>query len=461
MSHLQPVTLPQFGIEENLPAIPAAEYLSRLAAATERMQRDGLDFLVVYADREHSANMCFLTGFDPRFEESLLLMDKAGRRTLMVGNECMGYLPDAALGLQVVLYQNFSLMGQQRDSSPPLRNVLADFGIAKGSKVGVAGWKYYDRGRMADPLHAIEAPSFIVDTLRLLAGGKRQVLSATAMFMNPDDGLRITNSATQIAQFEYAAIRTSEGVHNVLKNLREGVREMDLERFLLPGGLPLSCHPPICFGDKAKRGLASASARTAKLGDAFAVGFGIWGSLTCRAGAVARGPADLAPELRDIYEPLVANFFDVVVAWYEHVRVGATGGEVWNAVQARRDDKLYDFAVNPGHFIHLDEWVHSPFVRRGKSVLRCGTALQMDIIPVSKGPFCCTNAEDGVALADETLRQEIARLYPACWQRIVQRRAFMTGVLGIKLDESVLPLGNTPGWLPPYGLDLDRVMVKG
>jgi hypothetical protein len=460
MSRLAPVTLPQFGIEENLPALSTAEYLSRLAAATERMGQGGLDFLVVYADREHSANMCFLTGFDPRFEESLLLMDKAGKRTLMVGNECMGYLPDEGLGITPVLYQNFSLMGQQRDSSPWLRDVLADFGIGKGSKVGVAGWKYYDRGRMQDPEHAIEAPAFIVDTLRLLAGGKRQVTNATAIFMSPEDGLRITNSPAQIAQFEYAAIRTSEGVLNVLKNLREGVREVDLERFLLPGGLPLSCHPPINFGLKAKRGLSSPSGQTAKLGEAFGVGFGIWGSLTCRCGTIARGAADLPADLRDFYEPFVSNFFDVVVEWYEHLRIGATGGEVYDAVQARRDDKLYDFAVNPGHFVHLDEWVHSPFVRRGKTALRSGMALQMDIIPISKGPFCTSNAEDTLALADESLRGEIARLYPACWARIQQRRAFMTGVLGMKLDECVLPLGNIPGWLPPYDLDLEKAMVK-
>ena len=36
-----------------------------------RMDERGLDQLVVYADREHSANLSYLTGFDPRFEEAL------------------------------------------------------------------------------------------------------------------------------------------------------------------------------------------------------------------------------------------------------------------------------------------------------------------------------------------------------------------------------------------------------
>jgi hypothetical protein len=117
------------------------------------------------------------------------------------------------------------------------------------------------------------------------------------------------------------------------------------------------------------------------------------------------------------------------------------------------------FAVNPGHYIHLDEWVHSPFCAGSDIGLRSGLALQMDIIPVSEGPFCA-NAEDGVVLADEALRAELADRHPACWSRMLARRRFMRDVIGIDLDESVLPLGNIPGWLPPYALDLTKAMVS-
>lgn len=460
MSRMQPVKLPNFGDAKVLPRIATAEYAQRIAAATERMQRGGLDFLAVYADREHFANMAFLTGFDPRFEESLMMMSKDGRRLLLVGNECLGYLPDEALGLQVALYQNFSLMGQPRDRSPSLRKVLADFGIGRGAAIGVAGWKYFEPAYMEDAEHAIESPAFLVDLLRNLAGGGAGVRNAGAVFMHPQDGLRIVNSADQIAMFEYAAVRTSRGVLDALKHIRPGVREMDLGKCLVWGDLPLSCHATIGFGEKCKRGLAGPSDRQAQLGDTFAVGFGIWGSLSCRAGIVGAGPQDLRAELREFYDPYVANYFDVVAEWYERIRVGATGGEVFDAVEGRRDGRLYRFAVNPGHYIHLDEWVHSPFARGSGVVLRSGMALQMDIIPVSSGPFCYTNAEDGVALADETLRQEIAQKYPAAWKRIQKRQKFMTGALGIRLDDSVLPLSNMPAWLPPYALNLDQAMVK-
>jgi hypothetical protein len=84
----------------------------------------------------------------------------------------------------------------------------------------------------------------------------------------------------------------------------------------------------------------------------------------------------------------------------------------------------------------------------------------MDIIPVSVGPFCYINGEDGLALADEALRNNIASKFPAMWSRTQLRRSFMTDVLGIRLDESVLPFSNTPGWLPPYALEPKRILVK-
>ena len=60
--------------------------------------------VVVYADREHSANLAYLTGFDPRFEEALLIVGPAGDPTLLVGNECVGMAAAAPLPLRVELF---------------------------------------------------------------------------------------------------------------------------------------------------------------------------------------------------------------------------------------------------------------------------------------------------------------------------------------------------------------------
>ncbi|HTB63856.1 MAG TPA: M24 family metallopeptidase, partial [Opitutales bacterium] len=214
----------------------------------------------------------------------------------------------------------------------------------------------------------------------------------------------------------------------------------------------LSCHPMVSFGEKARRGLASPTDRKARRGDAFTMAFGVEGALTARAGVIAAGPEELDGELREFYPRFVANYFAVIAAWYEAVKIGATAGEVFAAAEKARDPKIFSFAMNPGHYIHLDEWVHSPFAKNSRVELKSGMALQSDIIPVSAGPFCVSNAEDGIALADDKLRAELAAKHPACWKRIAARRRFMEEGLGIKLHESVLPLSNTPAWLAPYAL---------
>jgi len=423
------------------------------------MAARSLDVLIVYADREHSANLEFLTGFDPRFEEALLLVAKSGDRLLLAGNECMGYLPDERLDIRVELLQELSLLGQPRGESRTLRQIVSEFGVGRGVQVGCVGWKYFGATLGEPPATAIEIPSYIVDVVRDLTGEPSRVRNATDLLMDPDTGARVENSASQLARFECAAALTSEGVRSALEHVRPGVEEREVERHFHPAGLTLSCHSMVSFGDKAKRGLSSPSSTVARLGDTFTMAFGLKGALNARAGIVGHGPEDLSPELRQFYPAFAANYFDVVSTWYEHVKVGACAGDVFDAVEAKRDSALYRFAVNPGHYLHLDEWVHSPFTRGSRTILRSGAALQMDIIPISVGPFCYINGEDGIALANEGLRSEIASTFPAMWSRIQLRRAFMTKVLGIRLDESVLPFSNTPGWIPPYALEPGRILT--
>ncbi len=435
-----------------------------MAKLTALLQKHQLDVALVYADREHFANLQYLTGFDPRFEEALFLIDQTGQKLLLVGNECMGYLPDPALGITVEMFQELSLLGQPRGASRPLRHIFSEFGIATGKRIGCIGWKYFAQNAGQDLIEggaqAIEIPAYLVDLLRNLSGSPANVVNATALLMNPVDGLRIFNEAEQIALCEYASTRTSEAILDLLKALQIGGSESTLERHLAGDGLPLSCHRMISFGEKARRGLSSPSQNQAKLGDPFSTAFGLTGALTCRAGAIAASAADLPKHTRHFYPALAHNYFDVVTTWYEHIQVGANGGQVFAAVEQKRDAALYDFAVNPGHYLHLDEWVHSPFFADSDIVLQSGVLLQMDIIPISRGPFCYINAEDGVLLADASLRDQLHAQHPAMWARMQQRRHFMQGTLGIQLHESVLPLSNIPAWLPPYALDLSQALKK-
>jgi hypothetical protein len=86
-------------------------------------------------------------------------------------------------------------------------------------------------------------------------------------------------------------------------------------------------------------------------------------------------------------------------------------------------------------------------------------AFQVDIIPATGTPYFTTNIEDGIALADEDLRDRFAAAWPGAWSRIEARRAFMRDALGIDLHPDVLPFSNIPAYLPPFLLRPDRAMT--
>jgi len=310
------------------------------------------------------------------------------------------------------------------------------------------------------PANLVDLPAFLVDLLRKAVREQGAVVNSTGLLMGVDDGLRLINEPEQIRLFEYAACVTSDGIMSLLEGVGPGIREDELERHLDSRGIPLSCHRMVGFGDKARRGLASASANTASVGDAFTAAFGVAGALTCRAGVVAGGPHELPEATREFYPRFIENYFEVVLAWYQAIRVGASGGEVFAAAEAVRDPELFAFALNPGHYLHTDEWVHSPFSPGSTTPLRSGMAIQMDIIPVSKGPFVSVNMEDGIVLADQALRDQLHELDPALMERVDSRRRYMIEQLGFQLDESVLPLGNTSGWLAPYATTLSQALCR-
>lgn len=67
------VDLPPLPRSDTAPGLPASLFPGRLERLCERAAGRRHDNLVVYADREHITNLAYLTGFDPRFEEAILL----------------------------------------------------------------------------------------------------------------------------------------------------------------------------------------------------------------------------------------------------------------------------------------------------------------------------------------------------------------------------------------------------
>ncbi len=451
--HLAEVDLPEFGMPETMPEIPVEVYQSRLERLRTLMQKHAYDRSVVYADREHSANLAYLTGFDPRFEEALLIVGPSGEPKILVGNECVGMAEAAPLTLRVELFQDLSLPSQPRHRSRPLAAILTDEGVSSGSRIGVIGWKSYGTPQMMD------APSYLVDQLRSIAGATGTVENATDLLINPSDGLRVINEVEQLAFFEWAACQTSQGVRRLLFGLQPGMSEREAVRLLEWNGTPLSCHLMLTAGDRASLGLLSPGDRRIERGDRFTVAFGIWGGLNCRAGFVVGDASELPPGVADYVERLVGPYFAAVVEWYGALRIGQKGGVLQEIVDRHLGDPFFGIFLNPGHQIHLDEWVNSPIAPGSDIELRSGMAFQVDIIPATGTEYFTTNIEDGVALADHALRDKLAARYPGAWGRIQARRTFMEDSLGISLNPEVLPFSNIPAYLPPFLLSPERVMT--
>jgi hypothetical protein len=234
---------------------------------------------------------------------------------------------------------------------------------------------------------------------------------------------------------------------------REAVRLFDWD------GAPLSCHAMLTAGPRATFGMLSPGDRPIARGDRFTMAFGIWGALDCRAGFVVEDEDGLPDGIRDYVDRLVRPYFEAVAEWYGALRIGQTGGALFEIVDRHLGDPFFGIFLNPGHQIGLDEWVNSPIARGSTIALRSGMAFQCDIIPATGTDYFTTNIEGGVALADADLRAALAAASPDAWERIEARRRFMADRLGIELHPDVLPLSNLPAYLPPFLLAPDRAMT--
>jgi Creatinase/Prolidase N-terminal domain len=452
-ARLAEVRLPDFGMSDAAPEIPAAVYRGRLQRLRARMAEHGYDRLVVYADREHSANLSYLTGFDPRFEEALLIVAASGDPAILVGNECFGTAGASPLPMRRHLFQDFSLPSQPRDRSRPLAELLAEEGVRAGSRIGLVGWKSYAHPVMSD------LPAYLVDAMRVAVEASGAVENATDLLIDAGTGLRVVNEVEQLAAFEWASCQTSQGVRNLLGGIRPGMTEREAVALLGWNGSPLSCHLMLTAGPRATYGLLSPGDRPIERGDRFTTAFGIWGALTCRAGFVVESADELPEPVRDYVERLVGPYFAAIAEWYGAIRIGASGGTLHEIIARRLGDPFFGIFLNPGHQLHLDEWVNSPIAPGSTIELRSGMALQVDVIPATGTDYFTTNIEDGIALADASLRAELAERFPDAWGRIERRRTFMSNALGLDLHPDVLPLSNLAAFLPPFLLSPDHAMT--
>ena len=458
---LQITDWPDFGEVKPPPPPEAQELLSRLSCCRQKMQKRGLSHLIIYADREHFANMFWLTNFDPRFEEALMILSSDSSRAplILVGNECESHLnisPLLASGdIRYEKYQPLSLLDQPRDESRPLMEIFSDEGIGRSSDVGCVGWKYFSEKEFECPGTIIEIPAYIVDILRTMADS---VSNATDLFMSPEFGMRSICSPYEIALFEYSNSLSANGIRNVLKNFKSGMTDTETAKYYQYNGMPLSCHIGMKSSGNQHYGLSSPTGDIIRLGQPASTGIAYRGSNICRAGWVAENEDDLPENAKDYIGNFAGPYFCACAEWLEHLKTGTTGHELWEIINDLLPYDKFGIYLNPGHLIHLDEWLSSPIYKGSEIPLKSGMCIQTDIIPRSP-IYSSSRMEDGLVLADNALQDRIRKSYPDVYSRCTARREFVRSVIGINLSDDVLPLSDTFGIVPPYFLDYRKIFI--
>ena len=448
--------------KEQRPVFQKDDYLERIEKLRKLMDMKNLTHVIVYGDREHFSNIFYFTGFDPRFEEALLVIPREEKPVLIAGNEGMDYAEIIPYSLKKVLYQSFSLMGQARSKNKELKEIIKSTGINDNSQVGLIGWKYFQEQEIEKHRNNYEVPFFIVDSIMKISG-REQLVNATDLMQHPEYGLRIQVGLKELVLHEIAGTKTSKKVFSVIDNLKEGMTEIEASRFLNIDGEPLAVHPNVNFGmDNVLMGLASPQNDSIlEKGKVVNIALGYRRGLVARTGLFVDSEQEIPSSMKGIVEELYQPYFELLTTWYESVKLGVTGGEIYSKVKKTIGSfEKYGIGLNPGHLINTDEWTNSIFYENSEYQIKSGMPIQCDIIAFPGAPFGGTHIEDGIVIADRSIRTKMEEKYPDSWKRIKLRKKFMKDTLGIDLPKEILPTSNIQGMLFPYMKNTDKILTN-
>lgn len=429
----------------------------RRAKILARMESMGIEQLVVYGDVEHGDNFEYLVGFFPRFEEGLLVIDGSGSMSIVLGNENLNKSSKARISMDSTVHVSlFSLPNQPQRDDKTLVELLEDAGIRRGVSTGLVGWKMFT-SPVEDNEHLYDLPSYVVDAIRSVVGDDDLLVNACGLFIG-DGGARTTMNANELAHYEFGAALASDCMLDAMDAVEVGASELDLGDKLVRYGQHTSVVTIAAAGPRFVKANMYPTDHMVEEGDTISLTVGYRGGLSSRAGYAVGEASGLPASARDYIDRVAAPYFAAYATWLETIRVGMTGGELFDVIEGVLPRSEYGWSLCPGHLTAEEEWLSSPIYEGSAQLLKSGMMLQVDIIPSVSG-YGGVSAESTIALADEALRRELEAEYPELWKRICERRAYIKSMLGIHLSDDVLPMCSTVAYLRPFLLDKEAAFA--
>ncbi|HLQ39538.1 MAG TPA: M24 family metallopeptidase [Tetragenococcus sp.] len=436
-----------------------ATMLKRKAQVLAKMTENQLDVLAIYADLEHGDNFEYLTGFTPRFEEALLLLHQDGKAYCLLGNETLRMEAYSRLPFKAILASHFSLPNQPFTAEENFSKLLAQAEITEDKRVGLVGWKLFN-SKIKNYQRLTDFPAFIAEAFVELVHERSRLINATALFIDPDQGIRTHNNANEVAHYAYGQVLASNGILACLTDLELGKKEIELANVLESEGQRNTVVTICSTGQRFKNANVYPSLQEVCLGDRFSMTVGYKGGLVSRAAYAVRKEEEIKGSKKNYLQEVAKPYFAAIVTWLSSIQIGMTGGQLYDLMEEVVPQGEYGWHLNPGHLVADEEWLSSPIFPDSTIPFKSGMMLQLDLILAVTG-FSGANAENGIALADQNLRQDIQNNYPQIWQQIEKRRAYIQDEIGLKLAEEVLPLSNTVAYFTPLLLNKDHALTIG
>ncbi|MCR0338054.1 M24 family metallopeptidase [[Clostridium] innocuum] len=429
---------------------------NRKARLLESMQKDGFDAVVVYADLEHGSNFEYLCGFLPRFEEALLILHANGKAFMVLGNENLNKAGKARIEAVPIHMPHFSLPNQPMQTEKSVAQILVSCELEDAEKIGLIGWKNFT-SHVEDNHLLFDLPYFLVEALKTVCG-KAQFTNAAYLLIG-ENGVRTTNNANEFAHYEYGAALAGNCILKTMDRLKVGKTEMEMAETLAADGQRHSVVTIMATGARFEKANLYPGNKQIQCGDKISITTGFKGGLQSRAGYAVECAEQLPEKEQDYLKAVAIPYFQAVKTWLETIKIGINGNDLYEAVETVLPKEEYGWTLNPGHLCADEEWMSSPIYPQSEETLQSGMLFQIDIIPSVNG-YGGVSCESGILLADEQLRKAIAKEYPAVWERIVKRRAYMQEVLGIRIQEDVLPTSMATAYLRPYLLKKEMALAS-